>query len=758
MSLASKITPIALRVENLWVVKGGGLFSKPVSILQDISFSVKPGDFVGIVGPNGAGKTTLFRALVGEKPTQGRILLYKDDGTQQDFEEFYDNPEYWMSQIGYVPVDNVLHGELTVVQALLHIGRLRLPGRSDAEILAKIDQVTQGLGFDEEDSRLDQVTGTLSSGERKRMNIAAELLTDPPLLLLDEPTSNLDPNAERDLMDSLKRIAGSSNNGNGPTVLLITHTLSSIDRCDHIIFIENSKLTCEGGEEAVRETLEARLLEECGPESVSTSENGFERWAAIFDCYRTREERSQRLTNKPGPTRDYPRSPHRALPGDSFWRQFRILSSRYFLLRLKDFNGIFAILLSGFVAGFLLLVAPDNVFLEARDASAARQTVVLYIILVVIMSAFHSHREVSKEFRIYIHERAKGLKPLAYLMSKVVWLSVTVGIFATAIILALTGMPLARMLVVIFFAAILIIAVWNSLFSQEARAQPRVQRIFRLLRILIIALPLLLASVVQMQGKQLPDYPINPSTVDLLMTLTMFLTAIASVTLGILVSSVVGGNNDRATQLVIVVIIFNVILAFSVLNVITAEFRLLFDRLEPFSAAYWGYSGVSSSLSIYCWAGQPRFENYNSVGNIVSVWLYLITHIVATLALAVLALRLQETWTTRRRQVVQMVREETANYAAIAAILALISWGWFLSSQSYSYYDLTFFDRFFGSNRYADIESYSDANAGQHTIGLLNRSFCAAPEPRDLSDDETVMADDSFGRTMLSLSSTGGTE
>src|SRR5690606_1309903 len=130
----SGYTPISIKVEDLWVIKGGGLFSSRKSILQEINFEVKAGRFVAIVGPNGAGKTTLLRAIVGEQPARGRILLYKDDNSQEDYESLYDNPEYWLHQIGYVPVDNVLHDELTVKQALMHIGRLRLPGRSDAEI------------------------------------------------------------------------------------------------------------------------------------------------------------------------------------------------------------------------------------------------------------------------------------------------------------------------------------------------------------------------------------------------------------------------------------------------------------------------------------------------------------------------------------------------------------------------------------------------------------------------------------------------
>lgn len=67
--------PIALKIEHLWVVKGGGWFAKPKAILQDVSFEVQPGAFVAVIGPNGAGKTTLFKALVNEKPTHGRVLV-----------------------------------------------------------------------------------------------------------------------------------------------------------------------------------------------------------------------------------------------------------------------------------------------------------------------------------------------------------------------------------------------------------------------------------------------------------------------------------------------------------------------------------------------------------------------------------------------------------------------------------------------------------------------------------------------------------
>lgn len=734
MTIQTHYTPIAIRVEHLWVVKGGGLFANPKSLLQDVSFEVAPGTFCGIVGPNGAGKTTLFKAMIGEKPARGRIMLYKDDGSQADYESMYDNPEYWMQQIGYVPVDNVLHEDLTVRQALMHVGRLRIPGVDDDLLDAKIRTKLVELGFERDDERLERLVKNLSSGERKKANIVAELLTDPPLLLLDEPTSNLDPNAERDLMDSLKKLAGVTNNGNGPTILLITHTLDSLDRCNQVIFIENSLLRQNGTPQEVFERMEQAVIAEGHP--VDTRKNDFERWAVIFDVFKT-GERAQR-DRKPPPPTQYPPAPPRHVPYDSFSRQLGILFSRYFLMRYNDLGGIFFILFAGFVAGFLLLIAPSDIFLETNDATAARQTVVLYTILIVIMGAFISHREISKEFRIYIHERAKGLNPLAYLVAKAIWMGVVIGFFATAIILALTGMQIARWVTLILGVVVLVIGVASTLIPNVMiNRLSRMGKLSRLAQIALIAVPLIGASFVQLQNKELPAFPIDPVSVEVMVGITMVLASVASLTLGLMVSAAVGGNNDRATQLAIGVIVINVILAFSVLVIGSPEFQGFFDFLEPFAATHWGYRGFSSGISIYCWAGSPRFENFNSTGHIIMTWLLLLVHIVGAIGLGVFFLRMQETWTTRTRVIRAMFTQERGVYLLAILLVCAISWANFLSDQSYRYFELTFFDRLFGGNRYAYAENIPTATPMQLTISTVSSSYCGRgtlPVARDASD------------------------
>ncbi len=739
--MTDKYRPIAIRVEDLWVVKGGGAFTgraAKLALLQGAGFSVEPGSFVGIVGPNGAGKTTMFKALVGDKPYSGQILLTQEHDVQggaSGYESLYDNPEYWLQQIGYVPVDNVLHEDLTVRQSLLHSGRLRLPGVSDEEIERRFMNALIVLGFEERDSRMDRQIRMLSSGERKKVNVAAELLTNPPLLLLDEPTSNLDPNAERDLMDSLRRLSGKQNNGDGPTVLLITHTLETLDRCDQVVFIANSKLLTEGSADAVFQWLEDDLSKR--GLAPATSSDKFEHWATIFDEHKTDEKRAERRTIPLPALKEHPQAARREVRNDSFWRQFGILSSRYFLGRYNDLGGIFTILFSAFVAGFLLLIAPSEVFLKARDASAARQTVVLFVILVVITGAFNSHREISKEFRIYIHERAKGLNPLAYLISKTLWLAVVLGALGSLTMLALTGMPIARVAVLLAGVLLLGIGIGTLFVNKALRKMSAAARLRRVARMAIIVSPLFLSAFVQLQGKELPTSPLAPSLVEISIIITLTLGSIAALSAGLMVSAFVGGNNDRATQLVIAIIIANVILAFSVLVVSSPQFRPLFQTLEPFTATHWGYNGFASSLGIYCWAGSLKFNDFNSAGHIADTWLYLIVQIFVCIGLAVLALRLQETWVSRQRVLVSLVRQRWT-WVYTLAVLLVLSWAAYLSNQSYSYYALTFSDELEGRNRYANINLVSNTTFMQQLNGKLSESACVYQNSADNKPDDNA--------------------
>lgn len=183
-------------------------------LLQGVSLTAQPGEFVGLMGPSGAGKTTLLRTLVGYlRPTRGAVLLNGVD--------LYDHYETYRGHIGYVPQEDIIHQDLTVRQALRYTARLRLPADfSSADIDRRIATVLDELGLAGTE---DVLVGSadrkgISGGQRKRVNLAMELLTDPSVLFLDEPTSGLSSEDTLLVMKLLRRLADS-----GKTILLTIH-------------------------------------------------------------------------------------------------------------------------------------------------------------------------------------------------------------------------------------------------------------------------------------------------------------------------------------------------------------------------------------------------------------------------------------------------------------------------------------------------------------------------------------------------------
>ena len=147
-------------------------------ICSDLSLELKPGDCLAVVGPNGSGKTTLLKLLCGLlRPDQGAIR-YEVAGTAQERVN-------WYRHVGLVAPDLALYDELTALENLHFLSRVGGWARSEMELRSLVDEV--GLA-----GREDDLIGTFSSGMKQRLKYAAALMKSPPLLLLDEPTANLD--------------------------------------------------------------------------------------------------------------------------------------------------------------------------------------------------------------------------------------------------------------------------------------------------------------------------------------------------------------------------------------------------------------------------------------------------------------------------------------------------------------------------------------------------------------------------------------
>ena len=185
-----------------------------LTLLNDISLSIYPGEMVALMGPSGAGKTTLLEVLSGRRPaSSGRVLLNGRD-LFKGWEEHRHN-------IGFVPQEDIMHRDLTVFEVLYFAAKLRLPrDLPDDAIISTVEQMLVRMGLAHVRGMIigDETIRGVSGGQRKRVNIAIELLTEPNLLFLDEPTSGLDATSALDVLRLLRDLAN-----NGKTIIMTIH-------------------------------------------------------------------------------------------------------------------------------------------------------------------------------------------------------------------------------------------------------------------------------------------------------------------------------------------------------------------------------------------------------------------------------------------------------------------------------------------------------------------------------------------------------
>lgn len=169
--------------------------------LDRISFSVNKGDLMAIMGKSGCGKSTLLKTLTAEIiPTYGSIDI--------DGKELYKNLSYFSQYIGYVPQQDLLFSNLTVYENLFYRGMLRLPKMSKAQMDSKINNILTQLNLVHKKDKIigDENSNILSGGERKRVNLALELLFEPTILVVDEPTSGLSSSDSEQIIEILREI------------------------------------------------------------------------------------------------------------------------------------------------------------------------------------------------------------------------------------------------------------------------------------------------------------------------------------------------------------------------------------------------------------------------------------------------------------------------------------------------------------------------------------------------------------------------
>ena len=203
--------------------------------VDDISFTVKTGEVLGFLGPNGAGKTTTMKAITSFLvPDAGEITVGSHSVSK--------SPEEVKKVIGYLPEHNPLYQEMTVIDYLKFVAELQ--GIDKSRIRERIQEMVEVCGLEGEKHK---TINELSKGYRQRVGLAQALIHDPDVLILDEPTTGLDPNQIVEIRELIKNI------GREKTVILSSHILAEVEAtCDRIMIINKGKIVADGSYEELR--------------------------------------------------------------------------------------------------------------------------------------------------------------------------------------------------------------------------------------------------------------------------------------------------------------------------------------------------------------------------------------------------------------------------------------------------------------------------------------------------------------------------
>ncbi|MEK6711411.1 MAG: ABC transporter ATP-binding protein [Nitrospinota bacterium] len=238
--------------------------------LAGVSFQVRKGEIFALLGPNGGGKTTLFRILA--------TLLRPDGGSARIFGvPLGESPAEARRRLGVVFQQPGIDPKLTLRENLIYHGRLFGMRGGALREAAQAQLERFGLA-----PRAGELAETLSGGLQRRLELAKALLPGPDLLLLDEPSSGLDPGARRDFGDTLERLRRER----GTTVVLTTHIMEEAERCDRIGILHEGKLVALGGPDELKRSVggEVNLIRTDDPASLRERIEGRFGWkASVFD-------------------------------------------------------------------------------------------------------------------------------------------------------------------------------------------------------------------------------------------------------------------------------------------------------------------------------------------------------------------------------------------------------------------------------------------------------------------------------------------
>lgn len=211
--------------------------------VNDISFEINTGEVVGFLGPNGAGKSTTMKMITCfMAPTDGNVTL--------DGKSILNDQELVKQKIGYLPENNPLYLDMPIVDYLRFSAEIQ--GVAKTDIPSRIADMIERCGLDAEKHKN---IGQLSKGYRQRVGLAQAMIHDPEVLILDEPTTGLDPNQIVEIRKLIKDL------GKEKTVILSSHILSEVEAtCDRILIINKGRIVADGSADTLRHQAQGKEL------------------------------------------------------------------------------------------------------------------------------------------------------------------------------------------------------------------------------------------------------------------------------------------------------------------------------------------------------------------------------------------------------------------------------------------------------------------------------------------------------------------
>ena len=381
---------------------------KDKTIVDNINLILNSGEFVGLIGPSGAGKTTLMLMMTGmSKPSKGDVSL--------NHQSVFFNKELFKGEIGYVPQDDIIHRELTVYESLKYAADLRFNAMySEEEKCDQVDKVCRELSLDETKDTVigDSEKRGISGGQRKRVNLGHELLTEPNILFLDEPSSGLDPKTDFEVMTLLKKISDRNK-----IVVITTHSITkrNFDILTNVIILtKGGKLAYFGPAneavyyfgvnepEEIFEIMNKQKSEYWQKKYLDS--NHFNKF--IKDRFTPKKLTSTRTEN-----------PKESKSPNNGFLKFLTLTKRYSIIKLRDRISTSILLAQAPVIGAIISLVNSALF-EKPSA------LFILVIASIFLGAQNSAREIVVEQSILKRERMIGISILSYVLSKVTVLSI----------------------------------------------------------------------------------------------------------------------------------------------------------------------------------------------------------------------------------------------------------------------------------------------------------------------------------------------